>query len=134
MYLQIAQFSSSALPFPAGERDVGMVGAHLRCESAGRGSSRDGLLEREELWGDGDVDEEDPGAIEGVECTESNLDGWVAQLAQVRSDAFVLLRCGAAEELQGDVPGFWRGPAEIFSCIGSDAIDHSGELGCSGGG
>ena len=113
---------------------MGIVGTHLRCEAAGRGSSRDGLLEREEFWADEDIDEEDPGAIEGVECTQSNLDGCAAQLAQVRSDAFVLLQCGAAEELQGDVQGFWRGPAEIFSCIGSDAIDHSGEIACSGDG
>jgi hypothetical protein len=62
------------------------------------------LLESDQFWGDGDFDEEDPGAIEGGECSESNLDGWAVQLVQVRSDAFILLQCGAAQELQGDVP------------------------------
>lgn len=112
-----------------------MVGPHLRCEAAGRGNSRDGLLEREEFRGDGDVNEEDPGAIKGVECSESNLDGCVAQFAQVHSDAFILLQCGAAQKLQSDVPGFWRGPAEgVRRALGTQTMYRCSEIGCHGGG
>jgi hypothetical protein len=41
------------------------------------------------------------------------MDGRMMQLAQMCDDAFVLLLRGAAEELQRDVPGFWRGPAKV---------------------
>jgi hypothetical protein len=50
-------------------------------------------------------------AIESVDPSELNIKGWMSSLAQLVADAFVLLRRSAAEELQRDVPGFWRGPA-----------------------
>src|SRR3984957_1226919 len=113
----MAEFCSSTLSFAARERDVGMVGAILRREATRHGRGGDRLLKREYLGRNADIDEEDSGAIESVDCAKLDNDRRLMQFAKARGDAFVLMRRGAAEELQRDVPGFRRGPAqETIGC------------------
>ena len=90
-----------------------MVGAGFRHEAAREGCSDDGLLECGQLGRNADIDEEDTGAIEGVDCAKLDGNWRLTKSAKARGDAFVLLRRGAAEELQRDVPGFGCGPTEL---------------------
>ena len=83
-----------------------MVGAGFRHEAAREGCSDDGLLECGQLGRNADIDEEDTGAIEGVDCAKLDGNWRLTKSAKARGDAFVLLRRGAAEELQRDVQGF----------------------------
>jgi hypothetical protein len=112
LQLQVAQFPASAFAFAARQRDVRMVRARFWAEAAGRCGGGDGLLEREKLRRDIDIDEEDSGAVEGADCAERDGDGRLVQFAQASDNAVVLIRHCPAEELQRDVPGFWRGPAQ----------------------
>lgn len=53
--------------------------------------------------------------------------GWVMEGAEARVDAVALFLLDAAQELQGDVPGFGRGPAK--SVLGGLVADGDcGEL------
>lgn len=64
------------------------------------------------------------------------MDLRIIQLAQLRGDALVLLRSGATEELQCDVPGFCCRPANtvLFAYLGAEFMDCGSEVvGSSGG-
>ena len=108
-------------------------------EATGRGADGDGFLEREELRRYSDINEEDSCAIEDAECAKTDGNGRLPQLAKAGNYALVLLRCGAAEKLQSDVPGFGFGPAQGVwrirtSSSGLEQLYRGGEVVCRGGG
>ena len=98
--------------FGACKGDVGLVGPRLGDEAAWGGGSNDGLLKNQQRRSKFDVGEEDSRSIEGPGCFETDGDVGQADFAKALDEAVVLLLIGAAEKLEGDVPGFRRGPSE----------------------
>lgn len=122
-----AQAVRAALPFPAGQRDVGTVRARFGLEAAGRGGGNDALLEREESRRGLDAEVKDSCALEDAEAGEVDGHGRGAQSGEARDQAVILVGGGCAEELEGDVPRFRRGPAQIGSRC-AQALGEPGEL------
>jgi len=111
----------------AGKSDVGVVGAGFRDEAAGGGGGNNALLEGDERGSEMDAGKEDAGAVKEAEGFELNGDGRGREGAKAGEDAVVLRGGGGAEELEGDVPGFGRGPAEVV--VGAlEARADGGEL------
>lgn len=95
-----------------GERDVGMVRAALRLESAGGDGGADLLLQAAELRGEFDAGNQDSGAGEDRERQQADGERRGVELAEAGDEGLVLRGSGGAEEGEGDMPGFRSGPAE----------------------
>ena len=104
-----------------------MVGPRLGGEAAWGGCGDDGLLENDERRRRFDVGEEDSCVVEETGGLKANGYVRVMNFAEPWNDAVVLLLVGAAEELQGNVPGFGGGPAELV-IFGMEAVGESGEF------
>ena len=67
---------------------------------------------KKQLGRKADTGKEDSGAIEEAQRLKPHGNGRRTHFAQPRHQARVLFRAGIAQELQGDVPRFGRGPAQ----------------------
>ena len=101
--------------FAARQRDMRLEGTSFRNEAAGLGGRGDTLLEQEQFGGGPYAGDENSGALEAVQSFKADGNGRRVQRAQARDDAGELIGACIAEKLQGDVPGFGRGPAEAIS-------------------
>lgn len=101
-----------AFAFAAGESDVRLVRTRLRDEPAMRSRRGNALLEQEQFWRECDGCNEDPGTIEGAQLFKPYGNGLHMQRTQMCGGAFVLFPAGVAQELQSDMPGFRRLPAQ----------------------
>lgn len=126
--LEAAQVAGAVWAFRAREGDVGMEGAGFGLESAGGGGGHDELLKGDERRSEIDFSVEDAGAVKDAEFGQVDGDGWGAELGEVDDEAVVLLRRGVAEELQRDVPGLRRGPAELGGPV-AEPVCEPGQLG-----
>src|ERR1039458_8440354 len=109
---QFAERLAAALALAPCERDVRMEGARLGHEAAKSCRCRDTLFEGEQLGSESNAGKEYPGAIEAAQSLKPHGNGRRTHFAQPRNQALVFLRAGIAQELQGDVPRFGRGPAQ----------------------
>jgi hypothetical protein len=126
-----AEIATAVAALGAGEGDVGMVETVFELKAAGGGGSRDALLEREEGRRGLDAQVEDASAEE--DAGRGRLDGnrWAVECGEMGDEAGVLVGGGGTEELEGDVPGVGRGPAEIGR-ISSQTCSETGEPGEEG--
>jgi len=98
--------------FAARQRDVRLEGASFGEKAARLGGRGDALLKQEQFGREPNAGDEDSGALEAVQSFKADGNGRRVKGAQARDDTGELIRAGVAEELQSDVPGFGRGPAE----------------------
>src|ERR1039457_6524711 len=109
---QFAERLAAALALAPCERDVRVEGTRLGHEAAKSCRCRDTLLDRKQLGSESDAGKEDSGAVEAAQRLQPHGNGRRTHFAQPRHQARVLFRAGIAQELQGDVPRFGRGPAQ----------------------
>src|ERR1035437_10101691 len=125
------------MAFAARQSDMRLEGASLGNEAAGQGGCGDTFLKQEQFGREPDSGDENPGALEAAKFLQANRNGWRVQRAQARDNTFVLFRVGVAQKLQGDVPGFGRGPAEAARggakprCGRAEFVEHCGGQGDS---
>ena len=119
---QRAEGAGSGAAFGAGEGDVRMVSAVFGQESAGARRGGDFLLEREEFRREDDARVKDADAVEEVEAFDADGHGSGTDLAEIRDDAGGLFVGSLSEKLEGDMPAFFGGPAEIVAGAGRQAI------------
>ncbi len=123
----MAKGLGSVFAFVAGEGNVRMVGSRLGGKAAWSGCGDDGLLKNEERRRRLNVGEEDSCVVEETGGLEADRYARVMNFVETRDDAVVLLLAGAAEKLQGNVPRFGSGPAELV-VLGVEAIGQCGEF------
>ena len=97
--------------FASRQRDMRLEGTSFRNEAAGKGGRGYALLKMEQLWGELYASDENSGAFEATQLFKANRNRLRLQRTQARDHAGELFRAGVAKKLQGDVPGFRRGPA-----------------------
>jgi len=103
-----------AFAFAADKSDMRLVGTSLSNKPAVRRSRSDALLEQKEFGRKCDGYNDNPRAIEGTQPFKPDWNGRHKQLAQSCGSAFVLFPAGVAQELQSDMPGFRRLPAQAI--------------------
>lgn len=109
---QAAEKATAVAGFCAGEGHVRVVGAILGGEATLRGGGNDLLLEGVELWRDAYVGEEHSGPIEDASSPEPYRNCGRSDLTEPGHSAFVDGGRRFAEELERDMPGIGRTPAQ----------------------
>lgn len=111
--LQRGERARSGSSLRSRERDVRVVGAVFGSKSAGTSRSRDLLLQREKFRGEHDSSVEDADTVEKIETLHANRNGRRVEFLKTRNYAGGLFVGGLAQELEGDVPAFFGGPADL---------------------
>ena len=101
---QRAQIGYSAMAFAARQCDVRMIWPRFHGKSALAGGRNHLLLQRCEASSDGYIREEDASAVKKAQFAEFNGNRRGTNLSQPRRKTVKLLRRGAAQELQCNVP------------------------------
>ena len=100
------------MAFAARQRDMRLKATSLWDKAAGLGGRGDTFMKQEQLGREPNAGKENSRALKAAHLLQANRYGWRMQRTQARDYAGVLFRAGIAQKLQGDVPGFRRGPTE----------------------
>ena len=98
--------------FASRQHDMGMIGAIFSDESAVGCRGGDDSLKRDKLRSKLHVNKKNRRAIKETQRLNLQRKGLPAQFPQPRDNAGGLFLRSIAQELQSDVPGFGRGPAQ----------------------
>jgi len=129
--LEGAKFAGPAPALGPCKGNVGMEGPGVGLEAAGGGRGDKALLQVEELRSDLDAHVKNSRAIEDAQAGELDGEGREAEWGETGDEAVVLRLSGVAKELQRDVPGLGRRPAET-GCGGAQPRGELSELGADG--
>jgi hypothetical protein len=121
---------ASGAAFRSRQGDVRVIRASFGEESAGPCGCEDVLVKREQFRRERDTSMEDASAREEAEAGDFDRDGCGANLFEAGGDAGKLPGGGCAQELEGHVPAFGLGPAEIAGWILESLADLAE---CTGG-
>ena len=92
-----------------------MEWAALGDETAKGCGYRDAFSEDDQFRSESDISKEDAGAVEETQMCEMDWDRRRAHFAEACDEAAALFRLGVAQELECDVPGIGRHPAEAVA-------------------